>query len=76
MFLPNGKGSPLLFAQWRTKGAVQPIQSAAILVDGGLATRYFSSLWSASFPTRNPLPKAPLVNRDGTATDAFWEVFA
>lgn len=76
LFLPNGKGSPLFFAQWRNKGAAVALQSKAALVDGGIATRYFRDLWRAAFPARTPLPLDKIANRDGTGTDAFWEVFS
>lgn len=76
LFLPNGKGSPLFFAQCRAKGAAAALQSKAALVDGGIATRYFRDWWQAAFPTRTPLPKERIARADGTGTEAFWEVFA
>lgn len=76
MFLPSGKGSPLFFAQWRKREPLKPIQSTATLLDGGLATHAFRSLWKEAFPIRPPLPPEKLANADGTGTDAFWNVFA
>lgn len=75
MFMPSGKGSPMFFAQWRTKGPLKPVQAGAILVDGGIATHAFRSVWAAAFPIRPPLPAEKLANDDGTGTDAFWKVF-
>lgn len=75
LFLPDGKGSPLLFAQWRNKVPLQPVQSNAALVDGGLATKYLRDIWAAAFPLRPTMPWEPIANSDGTGTDAFWRVF-
>lgn len=74
LFLPNGKGTGILFAQWKTKAALTPIQATAILTDGGLSTNYFRTTWSNAFPSREPLPER-IANKDGTGTDQFWQVF-
>lgn len=74
LFLPNGKGSPTLFSQWRTKGPLKPIQTSNYLHDDGAPTRYFAQLWREAFPARRPLP-ARIANPDGTGTEAFWDVF-
>jgi hypothetical protein len=74
LFLPNGKGSPLLFAQWRRRAPAKPIQSRNVLTDGGTPSRYFADLWREAFPTRRPLP-GKIAERDGRGTDEFWDVF-
>jgi hypothetical protein len=75
LFLPDGKGSPFLFAQWRAKAGLLPLQSQAQLVDGGLGTQYFRSLWKGSFPLKPALPMEQIANNDGTGTDSFWNAF-
>lgn len=74
VFLPNGKGTPFLFGQWRNKAPLKPLQSRNVLVDGGVASRYFDQLWREAFPSRDRLP-AKVGNPDGTGTDEFWSVF-
>jgi hypothetical protein len=76
LFLPSGKASPFLLAQWRQRGPLAPIQASAILADGGLATAYFRSLWRAAFPIRPALPPGKVANPDGTGSDDFWNVFS
>lgn len=74
LFLPNGKGTGLMLAQWKAKSPLTPILASAILTDGGVSTNYFRTTWSNAFPTRNALPER-VANKDGTGTTAFWEVF-
>jgi hypothetical protein len=77
LFVSDGRGAPLLFAQWVTKGAAQPILSGLRLVDEtGFATPGFRSLWAKAFPTRPPLPQGAVARKDGAATDEFWFVFS
>jgi hypothetical protein len=47
-----------------------------VLVDGGMATRYFESWWRSAFPSRVALPKERIANPDGTGTVLFWDAFA
>lgn len=75
LFREDGKGTQHFFGQWRRKAPLRPIQSRAVLVDGGLATRYFRELWTVAFPTRERMPDDPIANKDGTGTDRFWDVF-
>lgn len=74
LFDPSGKGTPLLFGQLRRRMPQQPVQSRAVLVDGGLASAYFAAWWRAAFPTREPLPKEPIATRDGLGTDRLWDL--
>lgn len=74
LFDPAGMATPFLRAQWRQKGGLQALQTGAVLVDGGSATRLFVAAWAASFPTRNNLPDS-VANPDGTGTSGFWAVF-
>lgn len=75
LFLPTGKGSPLLFAQWRVRTPAVPLQSRAVLIESGQASRYFRDTWTRAFPSREPLPQGKIAEVDGTGTDAFWKVF-
>jgi hypothetical protein len=76
LFFPNGLGTPLLFGQLRRRMPQTPLQSRAVLVDGGVASRYFADWWRASFPDRRPLPKEPIANKNGTGTERLWDVLA
>lgn len=76
LFTPEGLGTPQLFGQWRQKGALRPIQAYAVLIDRqGGASAHFRQAWKAAFPGREPMPLDAVANRDGTGTDAFWDVF-
>lgn len=76
LFGAGGRGTPLLFAQWIAKGALQPILTTMRLVDAeGVPTPEFRGLWGKAFPTRPPLPQGAAARRDGVATDDFWFVF-
>jgi hypothetical protein len=69
------KAGPFLRSQWVAKGALQPLSTADILDADLSANRFFRGLWPKAFPTRRALPFGPLGRKDGTATDAFWDVF-
>ena len=75
LFDAEGKGAPLLFGQLRRRMPLQPVQSRAVLVDGGMASAYFEAWWRSAFPTREPLPKEPIARKDGTGTDRLWDLF-
>lgn len=76
LFEPTGKATPFFLAQWRNRGPLAPIQSAAVLVDReGRATPGFRALWKAAFPVRLALPLQRIANPDGTGRDIFWQVF-
>jgi hypothetical protein len=76
LFTPGGQATPTLFLQWRMREPAKYIRPAAILVDGGMATRYFRELWRLAFPDRRDMPLEPVANKDGTGTERFWDVFA
>lgn len=73
LFDGQGKGTPLLFAQLRQRMPLQPVQSRAVLVDGGFATRYFAEWARAAFPSRAPLPADRISDRLGVGSDRFWD---
>lgn len=76
LFEDDGTATPLLHARWKARGALQPMQALAVCLDEDRGpTGYFRGLWRAAFPTLEPLPREPLAEDDGTATDAFWGVF-
>jgi hypothetical protein len=74
LFMPDGKGSPLLFAQWRRRDPAKPLQVRIPLADRGAPTPYFEAIWRAAFPTRRQLP-GKVAEKDGRGTDEFWDVF-
>lgn len=76
LFQTDGKPSAIMLGQWRVRGPAQALQASAVLVEKGLATPVFHNAWRVAFPTRDPLPRDPIANSDGTATTAFWNVFA
>lgn len=77
LFDAEGRGTPTLGGQWRAKGAAQPYQARAPLVErDGTATRYFREVWRVAFPTREPLPFERIAEADGRGTDAFWDRLA
>jgi hypothetical protein len=46
----------------------------AVLVDGGVATKYFRDWWVSAFPLRQPLPLEPIADAQGRGSDRFWEL--
>lgn len=77
LFTKEGRGTPLMFAQWVRRGPLQPINTALRLVtEEGLPTIEFRGLWVRAFPSRPPLPQGPVARDDGAATDAFWFLFS
>ncbi len=72
----HGKPTVFLMRQWTQKGALQPIRPLNYLASDGTALPELRRVWSAAFPTRGPLPQAPLSDRAGLGTDEFWNVFA
>ena len=68
MFKPEGRPTAYLMARWRAKGALKPLQPAAIYVGGGYAKPVFRALWKQAFPTRDPLPTDAIATRDGRFT--------
>lgn len=73
LFDSDGKGTPLLFGQLRQRMPLQPVQSRAVLVEQGLATRYFAQWAKAAFPTRDPLPADRIADRLGVGSDRLWD---
>lgn len=72
LFDAEGKGTPVLFGLLRSRMPVVPVQSRAVLVEQGMATRYFSDWWRTAYPARSPMPTDQIANRDGTGTDRLW----
>lgn len=74
LFDKDGLGNPLLFGQLRRRMPAQPLQSRAVLVKDGLATEYFAKWWRVAFPNREQLPKEMIADREGLASDRFWDL--
>jgi hypothetical protein len=68
------RATPILRGQWVQRAAATPLPTCELLEQDYTATRHFRGLWATAFPTRDPLPLAPLSNKDGTGTQAFWDV--
>lgn len=76
LFDRQGRATPFLLAQWRAKGAIQPLQAATVYLDAGKAgLPVLRGLWAKAFPDRDFLPFAPLANSDGTGSQRWWDVF-
>lgn len=75
-FLPSGKASVWFIGEWRRKGGLRGLQTAAVYVSNGYATAPLRGLWRQAFPTRQPLPLGPIANADGTLTQAMRDVLA
>ena len=74
LFDRAGRPTPFLMAQWRQKGAAQPLQArVGYLGLERAAEPHFRALWRSAFPNRQALPNEPLAERDGRGTDVFWE---
>lgn len=73
LFSPDGLGLPLLFAQLRRRMPVRPVQSRAVLVDDGRATKYFADWWRVAYPSRGHMPTDPIAEKDGRGTTRFWD---
>lgn len=76
LFDAEGKGTPLLFGQLRARTPVVPVQARAQLVARGFATTYLADWWRVAFPNREPLPKEQIADRQGVASDRFWNLLA
>jgi hypothetical protein len=74
LFMASGRATPLLLGQIRRRSPLQPFQSMAVLVDGGLPTKYFRDWWARAFPLRQPLPLEPIADAEGRGSDRFWEL--
>jgi len=74
LFMASGRATPLLLGQIRRRSPLQPFQSMAVLVDGGLATKYFRDWLARAFPLRQPLPLEPIADAEGRGSDRFWEL--
>jgi hypothetical protein len=76
LFMRTGKPSPRLLALWKAKATRTPLQASAVLVGAdGEASRVFRSIWQAAFGSGAVLPRGTIANKDGTATDDFWDQF-
>lgn len=76
LFTPDGKATPVMMGQWRQRDAAQPIQASAVVLEPDRSAKpWFRGLWAKAFPDRDPLPFGALAERDGTATQRFWDVF-
>jgi hypothetical protein len=74
LFMTSGRATPLLLGQIRSRSPLQPFQSMVVLVDGGLATKYFRDWWARAFPLRDPLPLEPIADAEGRGSDRFWDL--
>lgn len=72
LFLPNGKGAGLMFAQWKARMPLRAIQAHAVLLDGEMPSAYFRDIAAAAFPRKPRLPDR-CAHKDGTATTEFWD---
>ncbi len=76
LFDREGRPTPFLMRQWAQRGALQPLYAGTRYLDTGKAgLPVLRGLWAVAFPTRDPLPLAPLANSDGTGTQRWWDVF-
>ncbi|HJR83448.1 MAG TPA: hypothetical protein VJ775_05930 [Sphingomicrobium sp.] len=71
----SGKATPLMLARVRAKGARIGLSPGLQLTTDGRATDGFRDWWAKAFPTRTPLPREALHDREGRPSIAFHAVF-